>query len=278
MIFSKRKAWDKRYEALREPKIKSAVPHSPEIQRKIVEELKENGFNVVDIHAGRKEYEQFVEDAGYDRFPDYFGGIGDPSFIEKSLEHFLAAKLLGLSETDVYIDIASCGSPVPGIYNKLFGCSVYRQDIIYRKGFHGDKIGGDAALMPLPDGFATRMGLHCSFEHFENDSDIRFIIEAGRVLKQGGKLCILPLYLFETYAIQTDPGKLSKKISFEEDAVLYCVKGWNNRHGRFYDVPHLISRVKNNLDTLRMTVYVVENEKEIHRDCYLKFIALLEKE
>lgn len=277
MIFSKKKSWDKRFERLREPKIKSAVPHTPEIQETIVRELKAKGFAVEDVNIDKEKYEKFVEDADYSRFPNYFGGIGNPAFIEKSLEHFLAAKLLDLSETDVYIDIASSGSPVPDIYKRLSGCAVYRQDLIYRKGLHGNTIGGDASHMPVPDGFASKMGLHCSLEHFETDSDIRFIKEAGRVLGSGGKLCVVPLYLFDTYAIQTDPGVLPKKISFEEDAVLYCAKGWNNRHGRFYDVPHLISRIKNNLGPLRMTVYVVKNEKEIHRDCYVKFMALLEK-
>ena len=127
--------------------------------------------------------------------------------------------------------------------------------------------------------FATKMALHCSFEHFEQDADIRFIKEASRVLTKGGKLCILPLYLFEKYIILTDPSMLPKgNMPFESDAILYCAKGFGNRHGRFYDVSHFIARVVNNLNDLKLTIYVVQNEKEVDPSCYVKFIALFEKE
>jgi hypothetical protein len=66
-------------------------------------------------------------------------------------------------------------------------------------------------------------------------------------------------------------------IIFEPDAIIYCTKGYGNRHGRFYDVEHLIARIRNNLNDLKLTIYVVQNEKEVDRSCYVKFIALLEK-
>ena len=139
-------------------------------------------------------------------------------------------------------------------------------------------IGGDAADMPVKDGFATKMALHCSFEHFEQDSDIRFIKEASRVLKVNGKVCIVPLYLFEKYVIQTDPSVLTKRgISFEKDATIYCARGWGQRHGRFYDVPHLITRIKDNLGGLNLIIYAVKNEKEVDPSCYVKFIAVLDR-
>ncbi len=89
----------------------------------------------------------------------------------------------------------------------------------------------------------------------------------------------MPLYLFNKYVIQTDPAALPKGgISFEGDAVLYCAKGWGERHGRFYDMPHLISRIRNNLNNLKLTIYVIQNEKEVDPSCYVKFVALFEKE
>jgi SAM-dependent methyltransferase len=184
---------------------------------------------------------------------------------------------LDLSENDVYIDIASEFSPASEIYHELYGCEVYRQDLIFPEGIHGNEIGGDASNMPVENGFATKMALHCSFEHFEQDSDVKFIKEANRVLRKGGKVCILPLYLFSKYAIETDLAVWSKDgLYFEPDAVLYCAKGTGCRHVRFYDVNHLITKIRNNLDTLRLTIYVTRNEKEVSRSCYVKFIALFE--
>lgn len=273
--------WNYYYATLREPKIKSIVPSDLQIKKEIIKELKKNDFRVIDFKIDVADYKQYIDNAEYHKFSNYCDGGRASNFIEKSLEHYLAAKLLDLSRDDVYIDIASANSPTPEIYHKLFGCKAFRQDLIFPEGIHGNIIGGDACNMPIEDGFTTKMALHCSFEHFEQDSDIRFIKEASRVLAKSGKLCILPLYFFNKYAIQTDPAALPKGgLPFESDAILYCAKGYRNQHGRFYDVPHFITRIRDNLDDIKliMDIYVVQNEKEVDPSCYVKFIALLEKE
>ena len=270
--------WHYYYATLRKPKVKSELDPTRR-QKEIIRELKKNGFILIDFYIDITEYRQYMKRAEYPNFPNYFCGGKVNKFLEKSLEHFLAAKLLNLSNDDIYIDIASSHSPVAEIYPRLYGCMTFRQDLLFPKGINGNIIGGDAANMPVEDGFATKMGLHCSFEHFEEDSDIRFIKEASRILRKGGKLCILPLYFFNIYAIQTDPAVLPRNgIFFEKDAVLYCAKGWRNRHGRFYDVTHFIDRIRNNQNDLKLTIYVVQNEKEVDPSCYLKFIGLFEKE
>lgn len=271
--------WKYYYNLLREPKIESAILHDPKIQNGIIKKLKNNGFKLMNLKIDVNDYNQYVNRAEYNKFKSYYAGGRASDSIEKSLEHYLAAKLLKLSKDDVYIDVASENSPTPEIYHKLYGCKVYRQDLMFPEGIHGNIIGGDASNMPVQNEFATKMALHCSFEHFEQDSDIRFIKEASRVLKKTGKLCIVPLYLFNKYAIQTDPTILPKGgLSFESDAILYCAKGYRNRYGRFYDVPHLIGRIRDNLANLKLTVHVVQNEKEVHPSCYVKFIGLFEKQ
>jgi len=271
--------WNYYFDSLREPKINSVVPHNPIIQNEIKSELRKEGFNVVDLKINISNYQNYLKNSEYHKFPRYYN-LNKKSgfFIEKSLEHYLAADLLNLSKDDIYLDIANANSPTPGIYHKLFGCEVYRQDLWFPKGIHKKIIGGNASNMPIKDEFATKMALHCSFEHFERNSDKNFIKEASRVLKKEGKLCIIPLYLFNRYAIQTDPAMLTKNnLSFEEDATLYCAKGWKNRHGRHYDIPHLIKRIQKYLKGLKLTIYYVQNEKEIDPSCYVKFIALFEK-
>jgi SAM-dependent methyltransferase len=268
--------WSYYYFILPKPKVRTGVPHDPKIQKEITKELKENGFNIIDLYINIADYRQYINNAEYHKFANQYS---KEAFIEKSLEHYLAAELLNLSKNDIYIDIASGSSPVPEIYHNLYECIIYKQDLAYPKGINGNIIGGDASNMPIEDNFATKMALHCSFEHFEQDRDIRFIKEAGRVLKRGGQLCIVPLYLYNKYAIQTDPAVLPKDgLSFEKEAVLYCAKGWRNRHGRFYDVPHYISRIRNNQGNLKLTIYIVQNEKEVDASCYVKFIAMFEKE
>ncbi len=270
--------WHGRYARLREPKRESLSPHDPAIQGVIKEELKRNGFDVRDWRIDPAEYREYLKRAGYHEFSGYLAGGTSSNFTEKSLEHFLAAKLLNLSPDDVYIDIANDNSPTPEIYEKVYGCRTYRQDLWFPAGIRGNIIGSDAGHLPVESGFATKMALHCSFEHFEGESDMAFMKEAGRVLRADGRFCIVPLYLFNRYVIQTDPMVLPRAgLPFESDALLYCARNWGNRHGRFYDVPHLITRIRNNLDWARLTIYFIENEKAIAPSCYVKFAALIEK-
>lgn len=266
--------WNHYYNNVPYPKHKGPVVNTQDDIQKIVKDLRSNSFDVKEYKINVAEYKKYLIDAHYQTY-EYYTGNNQKNFTEKSLEHFIALKLLGLSKNDVYIDIANCDSPTPDIYNSLTGCTVYKQDLEFPKGVHGNVIGGDAGNLPVSDGFASKMALHCSFEHFEGDADIRFIREAGRVLQSGGKVCILPFYLSNKYAIQNDPAWAL--IDIEKDATCYCAKGYRTRHGRFYDVPHLISRIKNNLGELKLTIYVVQNEKDVDPSCYVKFIGVFEK-
>lgn len=271
--------WYYRYFTLGKPKVKSLVHHDdPRIHKEITAKLKENGFNIIDFEIDVADYRRYISMARYSRFPNYYGGGKADNFVEKSLEHYLAAKLLNLSRDDVFIDIASESSPASEIYHEIYGCKVYRQDLVFPEGIHGNKIGGDACKMPVKNGFATKMALHCSFENFsQQDSDVKFINEANRVLAKGGKICIIPLYLFSRYSIETDLAVWPEAgLYFEPDAVLYCAKHTGTHYARFYDVNHLITRIRNNLDGLQLTIYVTRNEKEISGSCYVKFIGLFE--
>ncbi|MDD5431711.1 MAG: hypothetical protein PHO70_01820 [Candidatus Omnitrophica bacterium] len=264
--------WEWRYSLLRKPKTRKWLPLDCE---KIINELKGNSFNVLEYEIDIDDFNRYKNRAEYQNYPEYHSGGKN---IEKILEHYLAAKLLDLSKDDVLIDIANNNSPAPEIYQKLYGCKAYRQDLQFPRGIKGNIIGGDASCMPVNDGFCTKMSLHCSFEHFEQDTDSLFIKEASRVLAKGGKVCIVPLYLFNKYVIETDLVFLPRKgFVFESDAEVCCVKDWFCRHGRFYDINHLIDRIKNNLGDFKLTIYVVKNEKEVSPTCHVKFIGIFEK-
>lgn len=78
--------------------------------------------------------------------------------------------------------------------------------------------------------------------------------------------------------IQTDPVFSSQdSMNFEKDAILYCAKGYGNKHGRFYDIPHFIERVSKKMKDLELTIYIVKNEKQVDSSCYVKFVAIFEK-
>jgi len=232
------------------------------------------GIECRDLRLDRDLYARFVADAGYARRPEYSGSRQ----VEKKLEHFALAVLLKLRPDDVYIDVASSDSPVPQIYEALYGCRAFAQDLLYPEGVQGNRIGGDASRMPVAANFASKLALHCAFEHFEEDSDVRFLREVERVLRPGGRCCILPLYIAEEYAIQTDPAIAGPEgVRFETDAILYRAAGWGQGHGRFYSPERLRSRLLAHLEGLTASVVHFVNEKEFDPQCYLKFALLLEK-
>ena len=263
------------YSKLRKPKKTGWANYAPGSEDRIINRLQTMGVKVKNFKIDVADYQHYFAAARYSKdYKDYYPF----SISEKSLEHYLAAKLLNLNESDVYIDVASENSPVPEIYHRLFGCRTYRQDVVYPPGLNGDMIGGDASNMPVPPEFASKIGLHCSFEHFEGNSDINFIRETSRILISGGRVCIVPLYILEKYAIQTDPLFVdSSEIHFEDDAIVYCAKGWGNRHGRFYDPEHFVTRVCNNLGDLKIIFYRFTNFKDVDESCYARFAILIEK-
>ncbi|HKX19317.1 MAG TPA: methyltransferase domain-containing protein [bacterium] len=271
--------WHRSYVAIRPPKTKTSPwQGTADADCAIIMGLRKRGVNMIDYTIDVTHYKEWARRAGYQQFPGYYEGGRGPNAVEKTLEHYLAATFLDLRESDIYIDIANDNSPAPDIYRMLYGCTVYRQDLEFPAGVAGNVIGGDASSLPLKDGFATKMALHCSFEHFEHDSDMRFIKEASRVLEFGGKLCIVPLYLSGRYVIMTDPGVLPwQGIRFDRDATVYCRRDYHVRHSRLYDVPHFVSRVCDNLDGLSLIIYVIRNEKDVDPTCYAKFAAVFEK-
>jgi SAM-dependent methyltransferase len=236
--------------------------------------LAAHGVEVVTYQIDVAAFWRYVADCGY-RDMGYWEGGRSRAGTEKWLEHFVSIELLQPRAGQVHIDIASCYSPVPDILRERWGCTTYRQDWMYPAGIDGDRIGCDAADLPVPSASVDGLTLHCSFEHFEGDRDIRFLREADRVLRPGGKLCILPIYFNHTYCIQTDLAAWPlHPPRFEREAVVCAAEGWGEVHGRYYDPAHFADRILANLGQLRLTLYRVQNYEDVARDCYLKLAAV----
>lgn len=243
----------------------------------ITAELSSHGVEIVPYRIDVEAFWRYVEDCGY-REMEYWQGGKRRVAAEKWLEHFVSIDLLSLQASDVVIDVASCTSPFPDIVRQLHGCCTYRQDWLFPAGVEGDRIGGDAAAMPVPAEFADKLALHCSFEHFEGDRDAGFLRETERILRPGGRLCILPFYTNHVYCIQTDlEAWRYRRPEFENDALICVAKDWGEVHGRFYDPRHFFDRVVDSLGSLRLQIIRIENYSEVAEDCYLRFAALITK-
>jgi len=203
------------------------------------------------------------------------GGLRD----KKLLEYFVSLQLLDIHEENVVIDVASEWSIFPNVLRKLTGATVFQQDLIYPPGIHDHRIGGNAAHMPLPDRFADKLVLHNAFEHFEGNADTEFILEAWRLLKPGGVLCILPLYLAEEYHILTDPLVNRRDVVWDEGAQIIERRWWHNRFGRFYDTKSFDQRVLAVANDIgfQSTIYDITNIKEVLAQSDMHFVLMLRK-
>jgi SAM-dependent methyltransferase len=240
---------------------------------RLYDELTRIGIETGRLRVDKDAYLEYIEKAGYrTRYRDYYKTV----FYEKTLEHFLCYTLLGLKEGDRFVDIASEHSPVPEIFERLTGCRSYSQDIMYKPGIHGNRIGSDAVSIPVPDEFFNAAIATCSIEHFEQDSDVMFMREMARVLATKGRIVLVPLYLYPVHSCQTDPRySVPGNVVFDEDADIYCMKDWGNRHGRIYSPLSLRKRlIEPSKDRMHFCVHLLDNPLDIDRSVYCRFILV----
>lgn len=237
--------------------------------------LEEYSFDLEDLRRfwddlrARSEWlrQRCEEKPIWEKIPQYY-------FTWKRLEHLLTR------EDAVFIDIASTENcPYFDLLRLLARTRhTYRQDLIFPPGIHGDRIGGSAAALPLADSSVDAMTLHCSYEHFEGDADTGFIREVGRVLRPGGRVCIVPLYLGEYAFIMCDPA-WGFDIKPDPGTPVHLFPRWGERHGRFYSVSTLNERVIKPAIEAGLTPKVVHfrNILDVHPSCYTHFGLILDK-
>ncbi len=184
----------------------------------------------------------------------------------KLLEYYISYRWLDLGPQDTFIDVAAQDCPFAFFVRDHFGCTVYRQDLLYlKKGIHGEDIGGTASRIPLKTGSVSKISLHNSFEHFEGRSDIRFIREAQRLLRPGGKLVIVPLFIGDVYSMVRDAG-------WVDDEGTKHLWGEGAQFARWYDLPRFKGRILDNSRRLSAEVRHVGNAAAVDPHCFPYFI------
>lgn len=241
---------------------------------KIRADMENAGLQVIPYRIDVADFYKWLDKAA---FPKKYADSYGPKFVEKALEHYLGAKLLELGGGDVLIDIAAASSPWFEMAERMYGCTAYALDLSFPEDINGKEIGADATAMPLPIGFATKMALHCAYEMFEGDADIRLIPEAERVLAPGGRMIILPLYMHNFYFADSSPWADRRGLDYQGAVRVWRDDGSALRFSRKYSVDAFIERVVKHLGSLSLTIYFIENEKEVDPICYCKFVAVFQK-
>ncbi|MBP7652816.1 hypothetical protein KA977_05295 [Candidatus Dependentiae bacterium] len=232
------------------------------------------------IEININDFENWLVD--FSAINELYEKMGDV-YIEKCLEHYLAFKYLNISQKDVVIDIAACGSPFAKILIEK-GIKSYRLDMSYPEGINGINIGADAGDTKLLSEFADVLCLQCAYECFMGDADIRFIKEAGRILKNNGRVGIVPLYLDDSYYIITSPYCNQNNIVIDEGAKrVWREDKYKAPFSRHYSLDSFNKRIHSNIPNgMKAKILFFQNlpdimKKYANQRIYCYFMLLCEK-
>lgn len=230
--------------------------------------------------------ERFDEFEHKTAFSDFYRKDVNKRYKRKMLEYYYTFQLLHLSErssNSVYIDVGACGSPFVKWLRQTTDVQAYAIDL--EEGPYKDLsyyMCQDATNMRFDDASVDAISIQSAFEMFIGDNDIKAIKEFSRVLKPGGEVIILPLYMHTQFLSTVSPKYYGTGTA--DEGALECIRTdcWNwVPLGRFYDVDALENRVLKTAEDCGMTpkVYSLSNDS-IEKDgfVYLKFILSLKKQ
>ena len=218
-------------------------------------------LNVDRLDFDKTCYEQWVSSF----FPEWQGRYGH-ILNKKIIELFVTYQILDLQEVDEYMDAAG------GIntYADRIKCKKrYLQGIGVSSELRsvlGNEIGyiqGDAAKIDLPDESLTKISSHHSFEHFQSNSDSNFVKEVQRLLKVGGKCCIIPIFIADKYVEVSRSNKhqyhYDANSTYIIDATARITGGATcGDYARIYDISSFNKRVIDQIDGEKFNISLSE--------------------
>ncbi len=261
------------------------APKVPEITEDILYDIETNLRERVlceDIkYFDKFEFENFKKNLNFGK--EYYEDKNG-RYNRKIMEFYFVCKFLEFDQwnaEDIYIDVGAAGSPFVQYLRKR-KINAYALDL--KSGRYGRLpyyLVEDATNTHFADNSVQGISAQSAFEMFIGNADTKFVKEAARILKPGGKLVIAPLYMHEQYLSTVSPNYYHK--GFADEGSFECIRTdcrGGCPMGRFYSVDKLNERViavarESGLDT---KVYILPNEIVEKDDfVYLKFILEMSK-
>ena len=200
-------------------------------------------------------------------FPEWKQRYKD-KYHKKLIELFVTYNILEINKNDIYLDAAGGYNTYADRLNcKHSYLHLYQlNEQLFRR--YKDKVKfleGDASKISLGKHSVSKISCHHSFEHFQKNSDIEFIIEVQRLLIPGGKCCIVPIFISDNYVEVTRKGSnhlhFDKQSRFVVDPQARITGGDScGDYARIYSLQSFKDRISKHIDLKRFTVQLSQIE------------------
>lgn len=229
-----------------------------------------------------KEFQSFENKLGFEKI---YNKSRNQRYRRKIMEYYCVTKLLNLenwNRKDIYVDIGAADSPFAKWLRENKEMNAFAVDL--SEGVYHELpyyIKEDATNMHFQNSEVAGISMQSAFEMFAGSADIRFVKEASRVLKKGGRVVIAPLYLHKYYLSTVSPNYYQRGMADEKS--MECIRTdcrGNLSFARFYNVDALNERILKPAAEYGLTALIYalpQNLVEKDQFVYLKFILVLEK-
>lgn len=231
------------------------------VQLELLHSLQNVKIKKLDIN--RDEYQEWVNFY----FPDWQSEYKS-IYNKKLFEFFATFTILKPNREDVFCDAA--GGRDAYLHKleckkKIIHDLCISEKLKKKTGDGVEFIESNIGSIPIPDNSLSKISCHHSFEHFQINSDILFILEVQRIMRVHGKCCIIPLLIangnFEVTNIASFRKKFNPKAKYIIDPTA-TIPGSvvSGNYARIYDINTFFERVIYNIDFTRFTVTIYELE------------------
>ena len=251
---------------------------TPAELREVERDLISLGVSIQDYVPSAAGFHEFKAENWFP--PEYHGGLHSGVWDEKLLEHWISSERLGLmnyAPEDIFVDVAAASSPWAQVLRERRGLCAYAIDLC--------EVGGayrhlpyykveNATEMSFGEASVKGAALHCAFEMFLGEDDTQFMHQAARILKPGGKVVIVPLYMHTHYCAYSSPEFFGRGFSDPAAKEYIRLDCTGIPSSRKYDAAALKQRILSPIENLglQFQLLALRNKADLGKDIYCHFI------